>query len=137
MRVAAPAFSLPSGFYHETIQVSITCPTPGAIIHYTLDGSNPTQPNPGTQETPSTWRKQPPYAPKPSWMGILTGPITGSTYLINERQPSLPVVMLTLEYHLFIRLTHWHLYRGGLTAFQEQEAPSSQLQPGLDQTRSF
>lgn len=97
MRVAAPAFSLPSGFYHETIQVSITCPTPGATIHYTLDGSNPDSTKPRYTGTPIILEKTTPLRAQAFLDGYLTGPITGSTYLINERQPSLPVVMLTLD----------------------------------------
>jgi hypothetical protein len=36
-----PQFSVPRGFYTSEIQVSITCPTPGAVIYYTMDGSVP------------------------------------------------------------------------------------------------
>ena len=40
--VAAPVFSPAEGSFFETQNVSITCPTNGAAIYYTLDGSDPT-----------------------------------------------------------------------------------------------
>jgi hypothetical protein len=36
-------FSHPDGFYASTFNLTITSPTPGATIRYTLDGSEPTQ----------------------------------------------------------------------------------------------
>ena len=44
--VAAPTFSPAPGTYYEAQQVSIQCSTPGAAIHYTLDGSAPTSNSP-------------------------------------------------------------------------------------------
>ncbi len=41
--VAQPAFDPPGGTYGEALSVSITTSTEGAQIHYTLDGSEPTQ----------------------------------------------------------------------------------------------
>ncbi len=40
--VANPVFSPPGGTYTTTQNVTISCATPGAIIKYTVDGSNPT-----------------------------------------------------------------------------------------------
>ena len=40
--VGAPAFSLPSGTYTGAISVNLTCPTPGASIYFTTNGSEPT-----------------------------------------------------------------------------------------------
>ncbi len=40
--VSAPVFSLDSGFYAEDQELVLQCATPGAEIHYTLDGSDPT-----------------------------------------------------------------------------------------------
>ncbi len=39
--VEKPQFSSPHGVYSSEIQVSITCPTDGASIYYTTDGSSP------------------------------------------------------------------------------------------------
>ena len=40
--VAAPVFSLPSGTYEEGTEITITCPTEGARIFVTDDGTTPT-----------------------------------------------------------------------------------------------
>ncbi|KAB2926222.1 MAG: PASTA domain-containing protein [Candidatus Contendobacter sp.] len=40
--VAAPSFDPPSGFYQGSLRVTITSPTAGASIRYTMDGSIPT-----------------------------------------------------------------------------------------------
>jgi hypothetical protein len=47
-RVAGIAFSHERGFYTEPFSVTVTCPTPGATIYYTLDGSSPLDPQLGT-----------------------------------------------------------------------------------------
>jgi hypothetical protein len=46
IRAAAPSFTPPSGTYDTTQRVSIATATPGAGIHYTLDGSAPTDSSP-------------------------------------------------------------------------------------------
>ncbi|MFO1423079.1 MAG: PASTA domain-containing protein [Candidatus Competibacteraceae bacterium] len=45
--VATPSFDPPSGFYQGSLKVTITSPTAGASIRYTMDGSIPT-PTSGT-----------------------------------------------------------------------------------------
>ena len=42
-RVAVPEISPASGTYTTIQNVTIDCATPGAVIHYTLDGSDPTE----------------------------------------------------------------------------------------------
>ena len=41
--VAAPTFSLKPGAYSQPQKVQILCSTPGAVIHYTTDGNEPTK----------------------------------------------------------------------------------------------
>ena len=41
--VATPTFSVPAGNYSEAQTVEILCATEGATIHYTLDGTDPTE----------------------------------------------------------------------------------------------
>ncbi|MDB5106241.1 MAG: repeat-containing protein [Fibrobacteres bacterium] len=41
--VAAPVVSVDGGMYNATFSVTISCATSGADLHYTLDGSDPTQ----------------------------------------------------------------------------------------------
>lgn len=45
-QVATPAFNPPGGLYFDAIEVSITTLTDGAVIFYTLDGSEPTENDP-------------------------------------------------------------------------------------------
>ncbi|MEW6382173.1 MAG: chitobiase/beta-hexosaminidase C-terminal domain-containing protein [bacterium] len=45
-QVATPGFSLPSGIFHGSVSVSITCATQGAIVRYTTDGSEPIENSP-------------------------------------------------------------------------------------------
>lgn len=40
--VENPVIDMPSGVYFNDIDVTITCPTPGAIIRYTINGDEPT-----------------------------------------------------------------------------------------------
>jgi alpha-tubulin suppressor-like RCC1 family protein len=42
-RVEAPVLSLPGGKYIGARTLTISCPTPGAVMTYTLNGSEPTQ----------------------------------------------------------------------------------------------
>jgi len=44
--VAAPVFDPPGGHYDGSQQVYITSPTEGAVIHYTLNGADPTEMDP-------------------------------------------------------------------------------------------
>jgi hypothetical protein len=44
--VANPTVSPPGGVYDDTVIVTITCPTAGAAIHFTVDGSEPMQTSP-------------------------------------------------------------------------------------------
>jgi len=41
-QAATPIFSIATGTYAATQSVEITCPTAGAAIYYTIDGTNPT-----------------------------------------------------------------------------------------------
>jgi len=45
-QVAAPTFSPTSGTYLASQDVQISCDTPNAVIHYTIDGTEPSQNSP-------------------------------------------------------------------------------------------
>lgn len=45
-KVATPTFGVPEGSYNDSQWVVVTCATPGAVIHYTLDGNEPTESDP-------------------------------------------------------------------------------------------
>jgi uncharacterized repeat protein (TIGR01451 family) len=44
--VSAPAFNPPAGSYSSAVDVTVTCATPGATIHFTTTGSLPTENDP-------------------------------------------------------------------------------------------
>lgn len=44
--IEKPAFSHSGGFYQQAVELRLTCGTPGAVIRYTLDGSEPTAQSP-------------------------------------------------------------------------------------------
>ncbi len=45
-RAATPVFEPPGGIYSSFLQVTISCETPGAIIRYTTDGTQPSSSSP-------------------------------------------------------------------------------------------
>jgi len=45
-KVKAPVFTPPAGIYADSQNVTITCPTEGATIRYTTNGSDPTETSP-------------------------------------------------------------------------------------------
>ena len=44
--VSAPSFNPPDGTYNHAVDVTITCATPGATIHYTTNSNEPTESDP-------------------------------------------------------------------------------------------
>jgi Chitobiase/beta-hexosaminidase C-terminal domain/NHL repeat len=46
VQVATPVITPPGGSFGDSVEVSLTCDTPGAQIRYTLDGSEPTDYSP-------------------------------------------------------------------------------------------
>jgi hypothetical protein len=119
---AAPAFSIPAGFYDSGISVGLASADADAVIYYTItDGSVPVVPNPYQENNQSTgpWtvvgkgeepalsssRYSAPisisdvrviraFAQAP---GKLPSKVVTSTYLVGARKPDLPVVSLTIE----------------------------------------
>lgn len=96
-QVAPPVFSATSGFYTTPVNVSISCSTPGATIFYTLDGSDPTPFAAKYSGTPISIQNSAPLKARAYADGYLKGLTSVATYLINERKPQLPVVMITID----------------------------------------
>jgi len=44
--VSSPSFSPPGGGFNTAVDVTITCATPGATIHFTINGNQPTESDP-------------------------------------------------------------------------------------------
>ncbi|MCR5014368.1 MAG: chitobiase/beta-hexosaminidase C-terminal domain-containing protein, partial [Bacteroidales bacterium] len=79
--VATPTFTPAAGHYMTAQMVSIECETEGAVIHYTLDGSDPTEDSPVYAEPieVSTDMVIKAMATKENWMSSL---VASATYEI-------------------------------------------------------
>ena len=44
--VSSPSFNPPGGMFNTAVDVTITCATPGATIHFTTNGNEPTESDP-------------------------------------------------------------------------------------------
>jgi hypothetical protein len=116
-------FSIPGGFYTDSLELILTNPSPGAVIHYTFDGSAPTESSPtystslpirgraGAPNTISTiptgngWQapagevfKTTVVRARAFKQAALPSEIATHTYLIYPRQKySLPVISLATD----------------------------------------
>ena len=89
--VAAPEFSPPSCLFHPTTNVTITCATSGATIHYTLDGSDP------DATSPEFWASSPIVVTADTTVkarafkdGLNPSAIVTATYTYDISQDGLP-----------------------------------------------
>ncbi len=90
---AKPVFSRPGGYASGTLEISITCETPGARIFYTLDGSKPTQSS--TEYTqPLELNSTTVVKAIAFFDGLLESDMTVVTYLF-EKEHAVPVVCLS------------------------------------------
>ena len=98
-RESAPdvEFSVQGGIYHGSLTVKLTAPDPyGQSIHYTLDGSEPTE--------QSTLYKKPididsstVIKAKIIHEEVLSKPSNVNTYIITDREMQLPIISLSLN----------------------------------------
>ena len=87
--------SHPGGFYSTSVTLELTMDSPGAKIHYTLDGSTPTEES-NPYESPLVLAATTVVRARVYEDGKLPGKIATQTYLINANI-SLPVVSLSTE----------------------------------------
>jgi len=83
--IATPLFSLSSGFYRGEQETSITTDTHGAVLHYTLDGSDPTENDPilaANETLPVTTRRV--IRARAFLAGVDPSPIAEARYLIDH-----------------------------------------------------
>jgi sugar lactone lactonase YvrE len=79
---AAPAFTPPAGSYKSTTSVTITDSTPDAVIHYTLNGSLPTESS-QTYEKPIVVTKNETIKAIARAKGYTTSPVATAAYKIE------------------------------------------------------
>lgn len=96
-RTGSPVFNVPSGFYDTPLQIALTSETPGAVIHYTTDGKEPDRESSVYDGTPIPVDRNTAIRAIATADGMIDSRITTETYLIGERRPNLPVVLLTTD----------------------------------------
>jgi uncharacterized repeat protein (TIGR02543 family) len=88
-QVATPTFSLPSGSYSGDQYVYLYCSTPGAMIHYTTDGSAPNVNSPSSGSGGAIYVQGDGITTTVQAMGILSGwtnsLVASATYTIHSR----------------------------------------------------
>jgi len=100
--VDAPEFSHERGYYESSFSLTLSCPTEGAVIRYTIDGSEPTLANGATYSAPITVavsslpssRCIRAAAFKP---GFESSPVKSKTYLLKatDTMKGLPAICLS------------------------------------------
>ncbi|MFN9391692.1 MAG: CotH kinase family protein [Flavobacteriales bacterium] len=90
-----PVFSQGSGMYPGSITLSLSSPSPGAIIRYTVDGSIPDESS-TIYEAPLTINATAVISARAfSTTGLLPSFTEKNTYLINESGLTVPVICLS------------------------------------------
>ena len=90
-----PIFSHDAGFYDDAVPLALTPSSPHAHIHYTLDGSDPTESS-AEYSAPIVIDTTTVVRVRTFGQSLLPSPITTRTYLIGESF-SLPVVSLATD----------------------------------------
>ncbi|MEM6348756.1 MAG: lamin tail domain-containing protein, partial [Bacteroidota bacterium] len=95
--VRIPQISLTSGRYAEGQSVSLTCPTAGVTIYYTLDGSKPTQAD-SLYNGAISIDEHTSLRVRAFKNGFEPSPVATASYMIDDGH-SLPVLMLATDPH--------------------------------------
>ncbi len=90
-----PAFSMAGGLYYDAISVSISVPE-GTTVHYTLDGSIPTQRHPVYDGSPITINRTTPVRARAFRQDLQPSEVMTQTYFVNAYH-SLPIVSLVTD----------------------------------------
>jgi len=95
-KAAAAEFSKSGGFYQQPFTFTLSCPTPGATIRYTRDGSEPdslsTLCSGPVSIGATTVIRARAFAP-----GLDPGPVITHTFILGQPPAPLPVISLTTD----------------------------------------
>jgi len=91
---APPVFTTPAGFYNSPISVSLEQAPEGSTIRYTTDGSEPTATSTAYTGTPISVNNTTCIRAATFCNNKLNGQIVTSTFFINERNFTLPVISI-------------------------------------------
>ena len=100
--VSEPVFSVTGLYFEGASQVAISCRTDGAVIRYTLDGSNPT-PSSALYSEPITVSNNTVVKARAFMDGLIQSPVAAHTYLVGESF-TMPVVSISLSSADFSRM---------------------------------
>lgn len=84
--VATPVFNPVPGTYTDSVSVSISCPTSGASVYYTTDGSDPTDMN-ALYSSPVLLTSTTTLKAKAYKDGLIPSTVLTGTYTIEQVQP--------------------------------------------------
>ena len=91
----APSFSMAGGLYYEAVSVSIAVPE-GATVHYTTDGSIPTQQHPVYDGNPIQINMTTPLRARAFRQDLQPSNVVTQTYLVNVYH-TLPIISLVAD----------------------------------------
>jgi hypothetical protein len=95
---AKPIFNTPAGFYSSTVAVSFASTLPGETVHYTTDGSEPSEQSPSLEAGKSLQLTKTTVVRACAFAADgIPSEVATSTYFINERNFSLPVVSISTD----------------------------------------
>ncbi|RME94878.1 MAG: hypothetical protein D6766_04745, partial [Verrucomicrobia bacterium] len=89
-------FSVPRGYYRGPLTVSLSCPTPGAVIRYTTDGHTPTETVGKVYTGPITFNRTTILRAAAFAPGRLPSRVETHTYLLNLGRSRLLLPALSL-----------------------------------------
>src|SRR5690606_25884664 len=82
-QVAVPVFNPSEANFSVEFPVVVTCATPGAQIHYTLDGTDPTQEDMSVDSGGHVLIYQSSTLRAKAWLGAEASPVASSDYIIT------------------------------------------------------
>jgi alpha-tubulin suppressor-like RCC1 family protein len=87
---ATPEFSIPPGIYFEEFEVTLSTPTPDAVIHYRTDGGEPTEADPAIAPGESVSVASSMTLTARAWApGYLPSNVASAQYSLSVAQPQL------------------------------------------------
>ena len=124
--VATPTFSPTAGTYYEAQTVTINCSTEGATIHYTIDGTDPTESSP-VYESPISISETTTVKAFAMKEGYLDSGIASALYTIAEA-PS----VITIAEARALELNEYALVQGVVTFIDGRNVYIQDETAGID-----
>ncbi len=103
-RAAAPAISLPGGFYEKSVTATALAPE-GTRLRYTTDGSTPTEKSKAFPEKGVAFQKTGVLRVRAFSEDLVPSETVSATYFIKEERPVPVISLVTDEKYLFDKKT--------------------------------